>query len=90
MSHITLRDVPQALDRRLRELARTQNKSLNKTIIQVLIESLHLGDGNDRQRDVSDLAGTWSNEQAAEFEANTRVFDQLDNIPGVFATGPEL
>ena len=79
MSHITLRDVPPAVDRRLRELARTQDKSLNKTIIQILIEALHLGDGNDRRkRDMSDLAGTWSNGQAVEFEANTRVFDQLD------------
>ena len=78
MSHITLRDVPQELDDRLRELASEQNKSLNRTIIGVLMESLHLGGGSGRKRDVSDLAGTWSDEQAEEFEANTRAFGQID------------
>ena len=43
------------------------------------MESLHLGDGGDRKRDLSDLAGTWSDEEAAEFEANTRVFEQIDD-----------
>ena len=79
MSQITLRDVPRELDHRLRELARAQNKSLNRTIIGVLMESLHLGDGRDRKRDMSDLAGTWSAEEAEEFDANTRVFEQLDD-----------
>ncbi len=79
MSQITLRDVPQELDHRLRELARARNRSLNRTIIQVLMESLHLGDGKDRKRDVSDLAGTWSDEDAQEFEANMRVFGQVDD-----------
>ena len=79
MSQITLRDVPQELDHRLRELARARNRSLNRTIIQVLMESLHLGDGKDRKRDVSDLAGTWSDEDAQEFEANMRVFEQVDD-----------
>ena len=79
MSQITLRDVPQELDERLRELASEQNKSLNRTIIGVLMESLHLGAKSGRKRIVSDLAGTWSDEEAAEFEANTRVFGQLDD-----------
>ena len=43
------------------------------------MESLHRGDGKDRKRDLSDLAGTWSDEEAAEFEANTRVFEQIDH-----------
>ena len=47
--------------------------------IGVLMESLHLGDGIDRKRDLSDLAGTWSDEEAKEFEANTRVFEQIDD-----------
>ena len=79
MSQITLRDVPRELDHRLRELARAQNRSLSRTIIGVLMESLHLGDGIDRKRDLSDLAGTWSDEEAKEFEANTRVFEQIDD-----------
>ena len=76
---ITLRDVPQELDDRLREPASEQNKSLNRTIIGVLMESLHLGAKSGRKRKVSDLAGTWSAEEAAEFAANTRVFEQLDD-----------
>ena len=79
MSQLTLRDVPQALDNRLRELARAQNRSLNRTVIGVLMESLHLGDGKVRKRDLSDLAGTWSDEEAQEFEANTRALAQIDD-----------
>ena len=74
MSQITLRDVPQELDERLRELASEQNKSLNRTIIGVLMESPRLGAKSGRKRDLSDLAGTWSDEEAAEFAANARVF----------------
>ena len=36
-------------------------------------------DGKERKRDLSDLAGTWSDEEAAEFDANTRVFAQIDH-----------
>ena len=43
------------------------------------MESLHLGDGSGRKRDLSDLAGTWSDEEAEEFEANMRVFEQIDD-----------
>ena len=74
----------------MRELAQSQNKSLNRTIIGVLMESLHLGDGGDRKRDLSDLAGTWSEEEAEEFESNTRMFEQLDDdqrLLGVQASG---
>ena len=63
----------------MRELARVQNRSLSRTIIGVLMESLHLGDGGDRKRDLSDLTGTWSEEEAEEFESNTRMFEQLDD-----------
>ena len=90
MRQITLRDVPQELDHRLRELAQSQNKSLNRTIIGVLMESLHLGDGGDRKRDLSDLAGTWSGEEAEEFDSNTRMFERLDDdqrLLGVQASG---
>ena len=90
MSQITLRDVPQELDHGLRELARAQNRSLSRTIIGVLMESLHLGDGSDRKRDLSGLAGTWSEEEAEEFESNTRMFEQLDDdqrLLGVQASG---
>ena len=55
------------------------HKSLNRTITGTPMESLHRGDGKDRKRDLSDLAGTWSDEEAEEFEANTRVFEQIDH-----------
>ena len=49
------------------------------TIIGGLMESLHLGAKSGRKRDLSDLAGSRSDEEAAEFEANTRVLEQLDD-----------
>ena len=33
---------------------------------------------DEKARDLSDLAGTWSEQEAAEFEENVRAFEQLD------------
>lgn len=82
MSQITLRDVPHELDHRQRELARAQNKSLNRTIIGVLMESKPT-----RECSTNDV---WIAAVALERGAQLVTMDaHFDSIPGVFATGLE-
>jgi hypothetical protein len=78
MSQTTLRQIPAALDRRLRDLARRSGSSLNKTIIAILLKALGIDEGGGKKRDLRRLAGTWNEEQANEFEKNTRVFEDID------------
>ncbi len=77
MSQITIRKIPENLDKQLRTLARTQNISLNKIVIQLLQRVL--GITGNKQRDLSDIVGTWDKEQCEEFEKNTKVFNEIDN-----------
>jgi hypothetical protein len=78
MSHITLRQIPDAIEKALRTLARNRGTSLNKTIISLLARAMGMADGTPKARDLSDLAGTWTEEEAREFDENTRAFEQID------------
>lgn len=77
MSQITIRKIPENLDKQLRTLARTQNISLNKIVIQLLQRVL--GITGNKRRNLSDIVGTWDKEQCEEFEKNTQVFNKIDN-----------
>ncbi len=72
----TLRDIPPALDRALRERADQEGKSLN----QVAREALRRGIGLPEQERVSDdldqLVGTWQDDPA--FDEAIRQQDMVD------------
>ena len=78
MSQITLRKIPENVERQIRRIARETDTSINKTIIDLLKKSLGLRDTENKSRDLSDLSGTWSEEEAREFEENTRMFGHID------------
>ena len=78
MNQLTLRQIPDAVERRLRELARREGKSLNKTVVSLLAAGLGLEKPSRRRRDLSGIAGAWSEAEAAEFDRNTAVFDRID------------
>ncbi len=79
MSQITLRDMPEVLDHQLRSLAKKNHNSLNKTIQVILLEALGLSENENKKRDLSDLAGLWSQEEFDEFEKNTAIFEDIDD-----------
>ncbi len=72
----TVRSIPSAVDRVLRQRARRQNKSLN----EVALEALRLGVGLDAAEHVFDdldaLVGTW--EEDPDFEAALERQDVVD------------
>ena len=78
MSQITLRKIPDVLDRQLRSLAGKNKTSLNKVILSLLLKNLGLSDNSDKKRDLTDLCGNWSSNQYEEFQRNTEQFNQVD------------
>lgn len=78
MSQITLRKIPDVLDKQLRSLAGKNKTSLNKVILSMLLKNLGLSADSDKKRDLSDLCGTWTSTQYDEFQRNTEQFDKID------------
>ena len=55
----TVRNVPEALDKMLRQRAADQRKSLNEVVLDALMRSLGVAAEPVKQRDLGELAGTW-------------------------------
>lgn len=55
----TLRGVPPAVDRALRDRARREGVSLNQAAVEALVRALGLGDRPVRHRSLDALRGTW-------------------------------
>ena len=81
MTAITLRNLPRELDRVIRRRAKETGASLNKTVIRVLEESL-LGKGGKphrrKYRDLAAFAGSWTREEADEFDRHLAEQRQID------------
>jgi plasmid stability protein len=60
----TIRNVPDSLDEALRRAAREQGKSLNDVAIEALARGAGVTGERGRQRDLSDIAGTWRKDPA--------------------------
>ena len=62
----TLRNIPAALDRALRALARREGKSLNEVAIRALRRGVGVSEPRIPYRSLSDVAGTWREDPAFE------------------------
>ena len=84
MKQTTLRGIDPPLARRLRDEARRQGLSLNRTILRLLRQAMGLAKPNEpspgRQRfaDLDHLIGTWSKEEADEFDRTLQRLRQID------------
>lgn len=72
----TIRNVPRTLDEALRRAARERGKSLNEVAIEALARGAGVTDDFIRQRDLSDIAGTWRNDPA--FDSALAAQDLID------------
>ncbi|HEY6347777.1 MAG TPA: hypothetical protein VI636_00055 [Candidatus Angelobacter sp.] len=72
----TIRNVPDLLDEALRRSAREQGKSLNEVAIEALARGAGLSERRFRQRDLSDIAGSWRKDPA--FDAAVAAQDTID------------
>jgi hypothetical protein len=82
MKAITLRDLPPELKRAVEERAEREGLSLNRTVIRMLQEATGLGPSGKREvvrhHDLDHLAGTWTKEEADEFDRALAEQRQID------------
>ena len=78
MNQITLRQIPQNVDTLIRRLSKEQNKSINRTIIELLEKALGVSHNSNKKRSLSHLVGTWDKMQSEEFKNNTAQFDEIE------------
>ena len=72
----TIRAVPDAIDRALRQRAKRESKSLNAVVIDALARGLAL-DAAARHTDLDHLAGTW--EEDPDFDSAVAEFERIDD-----------
>ena len=77
MKQLTIRGVPEKLVRALEVEKRKRGSSLNQLVLDLLNQVL-CPDQDKNDNGLSKFAGTWSNEELAEFEKNTVSFEQID------------
>lgn len=78
MKQITIRGVSNELARALQNEKKRRGTSLNQAVLDLLGQSLGL---TSKQYDngLAKLAGTWSSQEFADFEQQTKFFEQVDS-----------
>ena len=79
MKTLTIRGVSKRLARELEREKRRRKTSLNQTVLDVLSAGLGVGLAEDRRNGLARLAGTWSAEDLAEFDAAIAPTEQIDD-----------
>lgn len=80
MTTMTLRGIDDTVAAALKERARREDTSVNAVMLKILRESL----GIEKKKrtvvhhDLDHLAGTWTEQDAAEFASATAVFEKVD------------
>ena len=78
MKHLTVRNVPgEVVEALLAEKSR-RGASLNQTVLDLLRRALGLAPDAAYENGLERHAGDWSQAELQEFEANTRMFQQID------------
>ncbi|MCX6579530.1 MAG: hypothetical protein NT166_05040 [Candidatus Aminicenantes bacterium] len=80
MKSITIYGLDDMLDKQIRERAKSQRLSLNKTIKKLLEKSLGITQGikRGRQEDFMEFFGVWSDDDLREFNKTGSEFKQVD------------
>ncbi len=78
MRHLSIRNVPEDLARALLRHRRESGRSLNQTVIDLLRRAVGLTPATGYDNGLAELAGGWNDDDLAEFERNTRAFEETD------------
>ena len=76
MPQYTIRNVPEALDRELREHAKRKGISLNDAAVEAIARGLGIADTDVIYNDLDDLIGTWKSDD--EFDRAIEDQDKVD------------
>ena len=72
----TVRGISKALDKAIRQRARSEGKSLNEVTVEALFGGLGLAKESVARRDLSDVVGTWKKDAAVDAALSAQ--DQID------------
>lgn len=64
MPQYTIRNIPDSVDRELRDRTRRSGMSLNDAVVDAIKRGLGLVDTDQTYDDLDDLVGTWQNDEA--------------------------
>ena len=78
MTHLTVRNVPAEVAEALVAEKTRRGGSLNATVIDLLRRALGVTPDASYDNGLGRHAGDWSEADLQEFEANTRMFQQVD------------
>lgn len=78
MRHLSIRNVPSDLSRRLLEEKLARGASLNQTVLDLLSQAVGLG-SRPRSNGLGALAGTWSADDHTEFEHAIAETEDIDD-----------
>lgn len=73
----TIRSVPEAVDRAVRQRAKQESKSLNAVVVEAIARGLELDAKPAVHTDLDDLIGTW--QEDSEFDRAVAAFDRIDD-----------
>lgn len=75
MKNLTIRGIDEDLEKTLKEEAKLRRTSMNKLVLEILRQNLTK---KKYYHDLDHLAGTWTAEEAEEFEKHISPFEQID------------
>ncbi len=80
MRSITIHNLDESLDALIRERAKEEGLSLNRTVKMLLRKALVLepSRNSDRRTYFAEFCGVWSQAEAAEYARNTRELRKVD------------
>ena len=78
MSQITLRNLPESVERAIRKRAEEKHISLNQSATELLQQALGTNEERPRHRNLRDLAGTWNDTEADVFDRRVKELRSID------------
>ena len=78
MSQITLRNLPEHVERAIRKRAKEKQISLNQSATELLPQALGTSEDGARYRNLRDLAGTWNDTEADAFDRRVEELRSID------------
>ena len=78
MKHLTIRNLPAEVAAALEEERERSRGSLNQTVIDLLSRALGVARRKETRNGLARLAGTWTEEEHARFEAAVALTEQID------------
>jgi predicted CopG family antitoxin len=79
MKSITIHGVGEEVEKLIKKRAKTEARSVNKVVKELIEQSLGLGRRRrDNREDFADLCGVWSKEEAASFLEAVGDLERID------------